>query len=774
MNTAPQQNGLPQGDVPPLIYLARVLNLCIFPVLTVLLGVFMMLFVSQVREALLAIPGRKLQAVTFEIAFLAWMLSAWYVARLLVGRRFQPDLVGLCRSPGFARAVALWLPRVLALIAGVPVAGWVFRNHIEPPWLGPTLMVSWLVVLLAVVFRRPVAAYLGRGWLEDWIRRPDEQLERFESIPTPGWALILFLVFLSAGLWIALPAGMEYVARPVGSPALLLLALMSWTIFGGFMLTYLPKRHGWPALTWVPLLAAVCFYPLNEGHLVTAPAPSAQTPRRVFLEEEFRQWLKERRDRTAPVIFVATAGGASRAAFWTSSSLGMLEDEARNSQKVFAGNMFVISGVSGGSLGAATFVAALDQARHAADLKSPCGSVRELGERFNARDDLSSVLGMLLFPDLLQKFLPLRLRWWDRSRGLEEVWARDWEWLIRSGCAPGARQLNPWQQPFAQLHARGGTGGGDWLPALALNTAALGSGRQVLQADFQLARTDAFDLFDPHFAVGPITLAQAVHNSARFPYVSPGGVVRVAGDRPGEDGGVWDRIGDGGYVEASGARMLTEIIGELRQAQLIRVPAAAEGAAADAAAVARGEYITMSQVRVLVLESSATPSAAREVAMVTEQRKELFGLALDSGWLCDRSAVAGHGPWEVPQNPVVPARWWDLPIPEAVAPVNGAFSTRDGRKVSALLDLLRVAGGCTTRFAELRLPEPKDPKDAPSMSWMLSPRSQMQMHKALDLAPVSEEESAALLRANLETVRSWFVTDPAAGATPSAVESQEK
>jgi hypothetical protein len=190
--------------------------------------------------------------------------------------------------------------------------------------------------------------------------------------------------------------------------------------------------------------------------------------------------------------------------------------------------------------------------------------------------------------------------------------------------------------------------------------------------------------------------------------------------------------------------------------------------------VEQGKYILMSQIRVLVLQSEATAAPGREVKTLTEERQKLFGLDLPSGWLCDRQAQAERKAAEVTQNPVVPARWWDLPIPEASGPLGGAFSTRDGRNVSAQVDLLRLSGGCTDHFAELRLPEPTDRKDAPSMSWMLSPRSRTQMHRALDLAPVSEKDSAALLRANLDIVRSWFAPDLGAAAAPSPAGSAEK
>src|SRR5271170_6978445 len=109
-----------------MIYLSRVLRLCFFPLLTVLVGVFVLLRVQQAREALVAIDTDHghlpTQALAFELSFLAWMISAWYVTRLLLGRRFKPDVIGQCVSTDFARRLVIWLPRALALIAGVFVS----------------------------------------------------------------------------------------------------------------------------------------------------------------------------------------------------------------------------------------------------------------------------------------------------------------------------------------------------------------------------------------------------------------------------------------------------------------------------------------------------------------------------------------------------------------------------------------------------------------------------------------------------------------------------
>jgi len=62
----------PDGEkIPRLIYLARVLQLCFFPVATVLLGDIVLLFIPQAKEALRAFGDRPLfisQVVALRVA----------------------------------------------------------------------------------------------------------------------------------------------------------------------------------------------------------------------------------------------------------------------------------------------------------------------------------------------------------------------------------------------------------------------------------------------------------------------------------------------------------------------------------------------------------------------------------------------------------------------------------------------------------------------------------------------------------------------------------
>jgi hypothetical protein len=177
-----------EGRIPPAIFLSRLLRLCFYPVAAVVVGDLVLLAVPQAREALVAFgdDGRFwTQGTAFELAFVLWMISAWYVTRLLVGKRFDPDLIGRCHSARFAAQVTLWLPRALALAAGVPVALRVMSDP-DVRWLGVMMLASSLIVFFALVFRRKVGKERRQKWLGSWRQHPGEDYEHFSDIAPSG------------------------------------------------------------------------------------------------------------------------------------------------------------------------------------------------------------------------------------------------------------------------------------------------------------------------------------------------------------------------------------------------------------------------------------------------------------------------------------------------------------------------------------------------------------------------------------------------------------
>ena len=269
-------------DIPRLIYLARVLRLCVFPVGTVLLGDIVLLFVPQAREALRAFgDGSRFvsQIIALWVAYVLWMLSAWYVARLLLGRRFQPDLVGICSSPAFAQKVALWLPRLLALFAALPVPINLLRDP-ELRLTGVLLILTGCLVLLGLVFRRQWAQSHKDEWVAQWQAKGPESIERFEQLSGGAWAFITALFRPLVRITDSSPPGYgDHCAthRIAGPPPL------RADVMGDL---WWPRAHlsaevpGLPQITWLLIVVVVVFARWNENRYVARGTGAENVPRK--------------------------------------------------------------------------------------------------------------------------------------------------------------------------------------------------------------------------------------------------------------------------------------------------------------------------------------------------------------------------------------------------------------------------------------------------------------------------------------------------------------
>ena len=100
-----------------------------------------------------------------------------------------------------------------------------------------------------------------------------------------------------------------------------------------------------------------------------------------------------------PMVIVATAGGGIRAAYWTATVLEKIKkDLGPNGLRPY---LFAISGVSGGSVGATAFDAALANSDEAA-----CGEKCESSTEFLSEDFLAPTLASGIFKDVPASFLP--------------------------------------------------------------------------------------------------------------------------------------------------------------------------------------------------------------------------------------------------------------------------------------------------------------------------------------------------------------------------------
>ncbi|MEL6746725.1 MAG: hypothetical protein AAFO79_02765, partial [Pseudomonadota bacterium] len=291
-------------------------------------------------------------------------------------------------------------------------------------------------------------------------------------------------------------------------------------------------------------------------------------------ERAFERWVTRRpnlsyytsQGRKLPVYIVAAQGGGIYAAHHAATTLAGLQERCPG----FSSHVFAISGVSGGSLGAALFAGLAEKTAQATP-GDPCvgGAVVEerattyqtrgkggrgsLGgalapgvpapspnapvaagrliqqvDAFLANDFLAPVTAAGFFPDFFQRFIPVPIGQFDRARALEASFKTAWRdamqvngasTLANTGTDPDnffAKQFRSTWSPSA-LH-----------PALVLNTTLVQTGDRVVIAPFHFRRQTPSTLPNLlHLTQTPISVATAVSVSARFPWVLPAASFRV-------------------------------------------------------------------------------------------------------------------------------------------------------------------------------------------------------------------------------------------------------
>jgi hypothetical protein len=561
-----------------------VLKPCRFSLVTVLGGLFILLFVPQGQDLLRGLAERisgtrtdsALRFFFFLSAFF-WAFSAWYWSSVMLRLRF-PGLPG--NEPAY-HTVRTWIPRCLGCAALLGLSAALLRASFgyENPEDGARLLLQrYALGTLVVAGLFFITVARRRGWMNAAYRRL-HSLALFQNRRTPP--LLEFLniipareIVFGASSVRDLPRAMKVVtaltlmteellfllfwlnpvqAAPVlGAAAILLLAAAGWTAAGS-LLDAIGLRLRFPVLP-VFLILVLLFSGWNDNHAVrTLPAPPQPWENRRTLKQSLTAWLAHQEqhpspDQAYPLFIVAAEGGGIRAAYWTAVVLARIRDL----NPAFPDHLFAVSSVSGGSLGSAVFLAQLAQTPFSPQgfFSGPSGA-RLPGARdflptargVLSRDFLSPVVGAMLYPDFVQQLLPWPVTGFDRARVLEEAWERAWN---------GQTGSNQFSRPFDELWQQGDR---RWLPGLILNSTWVETGKRLIISNMRLLPADFNDIEDLHrfYKQESLPLSTAVHLSARFTYISPAGTLK-------KEGRTCGRAVDGGYFENSGETAVIEIL----------------------------------------------------------------------------------------------------------------------------------------------------------------------------------------------------------------------
>jgi hypothetical protein len=521
----------------PMKDLSYILRLTRVSVFVSILGAVAIVVPDQFADSLKSVlEYSPLQwcVVALSALFAATSISLW--ARFMIAR-LAPQLP---RAAGFSGWTARHLPTAAAVLLVIATA-FALAQAVHSGVVAGAYKVVWDICIVAVALLIAAGVIL--------ISRLPSAADRMVLL---GLASASVLLFVFAFLPVALPAWL--------GP---LTILFLWIVMIVSLATALAYRFASNRIRiFLCLVAAAVLFSyldLNDNHAVrTQRRPDFVRGLHVG-EYEFSQWLASRTDkhlyegRNYPVFIVSAEGGGIRAAYFSALVLSSIQDRC----PAFAQHVFAISGVSGGSVGAAVF-AGLVKRLAGQGVNDSCpleasttGEFQRSAEAVLRHDFFSPLLAALLFPDFVQRFLPWPIESFDRARAFEYALERAWKQETKG---------DEFSQSFFDLSAgwRGGA-----VPALVLNTTNVETGMRMA-----ISHLDIYEESQGHLGtlldVDPgltMPLSTAAGLSARFPLVAPAGSILIPGDPNGVEK---RRYVDGGYFENTGAASIFDLFTALR------------------------------------------------------------------------------------------------------------------------------------------------------------------------------------------------------------------
>lgn len=504
-------------------------------IVTLLLALYILTVPDQATDMINAVIYTGTSSLLFLFILFSTLLWAWVVygsTRLIlhissVGLRLTPECDWLLR----------WLPKMGGVIPPLILA-YAFRqsNQWHPYWL---LLESMGLLLLFVVIERQTSVFalpaswtfLGRytNLTHDfrilWQHKLGRRVVQY-GLSLTGLTVLSFCLPIELGI-----------ARLVRPTAITILGIAVYTFWGSLLIYFNDNRYRPLVLLVVGYLILVSA--VNDNTAVRQ-APLLQRP---TIPDHFRRWIIARQQEdqdTIPLVLVAAEGGGIRALNWTAETLIRLDSIIPG----FSRHVYALSGASGGSVGEVFYTAFLR------DIAEPQRSNQSDSFRSVIRDDyLSAVSAAMLFPDGIQRFLPVPVANLERSKWLEDAWSDSYVRNLR---------LHTLDSSLTSLY-QSPTGYNYSLPSLFLNGTMAESGQKVITSNLQLDPqyfTDVISILDWLGADVPLKTAASL--SSRFPILTNGALVEQPSSA--HSGG---HVVDGGYFDNTGIETCIQLLNAL-------------------------------------------------------------------------------------------------------------------------------------------------------------------------------------------------------------------
>lgn len=481
-------------------------------------------------------PERTRHTAIVCVLLFFWGWSNWRSTRLITHLKAF-DFSEFYRS--YAIRTLVIMPRLFAMLpfAILSYATYISHNGISGMILIYIALAAIIYTLL--VFRRKFMVLLKTknfwfSFLIDYIPVKSEAYPISFILSKQKWWINFRIFFIGIIFLLVFLFPLSF-SRFIGSAGLVIAATIAWmTLFTHLML--LELRYKFP-LVFLLFVFWFVFSFFNNNHEIRT-TKKIENDKRLNLDEYVTGWLKYRYKRdTIPVYLIASEGGGARAALWTYETLKEMSIKIPG----FKENILAYSSVSGGSLGTVTYQLLKN------DIENT--EIQKKAYQFLINDFLSPIMAYAMFPDALQRFLPFPVREFDRAAILEKTWENDWEKTFGNNKFNFKSSLLDYSLSLSQKH--------DAL--IFMNSTHIETGKRIIISPVKLNDENFYETTDLLNVMGKdISLSTATVLSARFPYLTPAGLIYDSNNKK------WGQAGDGGYYENLGISTILDVYSRLR------------------------------------------------------------------------------------------------------------------------------------------------------------------------------------------------------------------
>lgn len=515
--------------------------------LTLLLALYILTVPDQATDMINAVIYTGVFSPLFQFILVSAFIWSWVVyasTRLIlyispVGLQLTSECIWLLR----------WLPKMGGMVPTLILAYAFHQSDQGHPYLLLLESSALLFLFLKTEQNVPIFALPDHWETSDaytslthdihilWQHR-FSRVVLIANVGLTGCLLVLFSLPVELGI-----------ARQLRPTAVIIFGITVLTFWGSLLVYFNDYRYRPLVLLVVGYLILASVFNDNTAVRRTTGRSVFDTTQRPTVDAHFRQWVNARKleDRdTVPLVLVAAEGGGIRALNWTAETLIRLDSIIPG----FSRHVYALSGVSGGGVGTVFYTAFLRDFIETERV----GQFNQF--RKVIRDDyLSPVSAALLFPDAVQRLLPVPIASLERAKWLEDSWSVSYRDNLH---------IHTLDSSLTALYQTK-TGYNYNLPSLLLNGTMAESGQKIITSNLKL---------DPHYFTDVVStldvlgsdvpLKTAASLCSRFPLVTNGALVqRDSVDQRGQRQPYGGHVVDGGYFDNSGVETCIQLLNNL-------------------------------------------------------------------------------------------------------------------------------------------------------------------------------------------------------------------